>query len=498
MLRPWQVTLSERIDPDRGMPMYMQIIHALIRDIETGRLPSGTYLPSSRELAAALGVNRKTVVLAYEDLIAQGWLATAGTRGTMVSSALPSAGGEVSEWGEEPAEVSTAPAAVPESRRAQIHYRVATPPERPLALPGGKGIKLDEGAPDGRLFPAEQLARAYRTAIARASRANRLQYRDPRGSEALREQVAEMLRSQRGLAVSPANVCITRGSQNGLFLALQVLIEPGEAVIVEELTYEPAVAAIRALGGKVIPVGLDEEGIDVDEVEATCRRHAVRAIFLTPHHQFPTTVAMRPERRLRLLEVARQFGVAIIEDDYDHEFHFQSQPLLPMAGYAPGQVIYLGSMSKLLLPALRIGYLVAPEPVIDAVAHGVSLTDGMGNTLTENAAADLIRDGEVRRHARKAWRTYADRRETFAGLLATHLGERCSFAVPDGGLAFWVRFAGDLDLIEERARAQGLRFASHRSFMARDSAPRGLRLGFASLNEAEAERAIAALAAATR
>ncbi len=486
MLRPWQVTLSERIDPERGTPIYMQIIHALIRDIETGRLPSGTYLPSSRELANALGVNRKTVVLAYEDLIAQGWLSTEGTRGTMVSRSLPTGTS------------SQASAQEPEQRFEQTHYRFAEPPERALALPGGRGIKLDEGAPDGRLFPAEQLARAYRSAISRASRANRLQYRDPRGSDSLREQVAEMLRSQRGLPVTSANICITRGSQNGLFLALQVLIEPGDAVIVEELTYEPAVAAIRALGGKVIPVRLDEEGIDVAEVEAMCRRHSVRAIFVTPHHQFPTTIAMRPERRLQLLEVARQFGVAVIEDDYDHEFHFQSQPLLPMAGYAPGQVIYLGSMSKLLLPALRIGYLAAPEKVIDAVAHRVSLTDGMGNTVTEETTAELIANGELRRHARKAWRVYSERRQSFAALLDAHLGDRVEFAVPDGGLAFWVKFKGDIEGIEQRALAQGLRFASHRSFMARDSADKGLRLGFASLDDGEAARAVAALAEAAR
>ncbi|GFE74054.1 PLP-dependent aminotransferase family protein [Novosphingobium sp. TCA1] len=486
MLRPWQVTLGERIDPERGTPIYMQIIHALIRDIETGRLLSGTYLPSSRELAAALGVNRKTVVLAYEDLIAQGWLSTEGTRGTMVSRSLPSG-----------ASADGAPPEV-EAPSEHIHYRFSEPPARSLALPDGKGIKLDEGAPDGRIFPADQLARAYRSAISRASRANRLQYRDPRGSQLLREQIAEMLRSQRGLPVTPANICITRGSQNGLFLALQVLIEPGDAVLVEELTYEPAVAAIRALGGKVIPVGLDEEGIDVGEVEAMCRRHAVRAVFLTPHHQFPTTIALRPERRLQLLEIARQFGVAIIEDDYDHEFHFQSQPLLPMAGYAPGQVLYLGSMSKLLLPALRIGFLAAPEAVIDAVAHRVSLTDGMGNTVTEETAAELIRNGELRRHARKAWRVYSERRQAFAALLDAHLGSEVDFAVPDGGLAFWVKFRGDLDRIEARARAQGLRFASHHSFMTRETAPKGLRLGFASLNEAEATRAITALAEAAR
>lgn len=481
MLRPWQVSLGDRIDPSRDVPIYMQIIQALIRDIERGRLASGTYLPSSRELAHILGVNRKTVVLAYEDLIAQGWLASAGTRGTMVSTSLPDQVGK--QQGEAEATMSNAP----------IDYRYATPPERSLALPSGPGLKLDEGAPDGRLFPADLLARAYRSAAHRASRENGFQYRDPRGSPGLRESVATMLKSQRGLPVSAENICITRGSQNGIFLAAHALVQPGDSVIVEELTYEPAVAAFKALGAKILPVGLDEDGIDIEQVERACRRNAVRAVFVTPHHQFPTTVALRPERRLRLLELARQFGFAIIEDDYDHEFHFESQPLLPMAGYGPGHVIYVGSLSKLLLPALRIGYVAAPPPVIDALAHMVSLTDGMGNTLTEDAATELIENGELRRHARKVRQVYAKRRETFAAELDRTLGDLVDYKMPDGGLAFWLRFRTDLDAMEARAAAMGLRFASSRSFMTREGAQQGLRIGFASLNAHEARTAVAAL-----
>ena len=486
MLRPWQVSLSEQLDASSATPVYLQIIQALIRDIERGRLKSGEFLPSSRDLATGLGVNRKTVVLAYEDLIAQGWLDSAGTRGTIVSSSLP-----------EPVRNARAPkAANPAESVAQ--YGFAPPPERPLALPSGPGLKLDEGAPDGRLFPADPLARAYRASALKASRDNRLQYRDPRGSPALRESVAAMLRSQRGLNVRTENVCITRGSQHSIFLATQMLLTPGDTAIVEELTYEPAVAAFRARGARVAPVGLDADGIDVDEVEAVCRRLPVKAVFVTPHHQFPTTVALRPERRLRLLELARQFGFAIIEDDYDHEFHFGGQPLLPMAAYAPEHVIYAGSLSKLALPALRIGYIAAPVAVIDALAHIVSLVDGMGNTLTEDAAAELMENGELRRHARKVRNVYAARRSQFAEALAQTLGGIVDYSIPDGGLAFWLRFhrEADLDKIEAQAPRLGLRFATSRSFMARDDAPRGLRVGFASLNPEEARAAIRALKSA--
>ncbi len=478
MLRPWTLGLREQINPSQRVPIYVQIIQALIRDIESGRLVSGTYLPSSRDLATALGVNRKTVVLAYEDLIAQSWLVSAGTRGTMVSTSLPEPKHRVSQ-------------SVPSD--LAVEYRFLPPPARPLAMPGGCGLKLDEGAPDGRLFPPELLARAYRSAINAASRANRLQYRDPRGSAALRESIAQMLRTQRGLAVTAEEVCITRGSQNGIFLAAQVLIEPGDAVIVEALTYEPGVAAFRAAGARIVAVGLDGGGIDINDVEAACRRYRVRAVFLTPHHQFPTTVSLRPERRLRLLGLARQFGFAVVEDDYDHEFHFESQPLLPMAGYAPDRVIYVGSLSKLLLPALRIGYIVAPLPVIDAVAHRVSLSDGMGNTVTEDAAADLIETGELRRHARKVRQVYLRRRAALAEELRQTMDDIVRFDLPDGGLAFWLQFEGDLDALETRAAEAGLRFASSRSFMTRDDAPRGLRVGFASLTESEMRQAIAVL-----
>lgn len=486
MLRPWQVSLSERIDSSHATPVYLQIIQALIRDIESGRLSSGAFLPSSRELAAALSVNRKTVVLAYEDLIAQGWLESAATRGTLVSTSLPERAHGVR---------SSAKAGVEKSRP---DYRFAAPPARPLALPAGEGVKLDEGAPDGRLFPAETLARAYRASVLRASRENRLQYRDPRGSSALRESVAAMLRSQRGLNVGAQNVCITRGSQHSIFLASQILLRPEDSVIVEELTYEPAVAAFRTRGAAIVPVGLDEDGIDVDQVEAACRRGSVRAVFLTPHHQFPTTVALRPERRLQLLQLSRQFGFAVIEDDYDHEFHFGSQPLLPMAAYAPDQVIYVGSLSKLALPALRIGYIAAPVEVIDALAHMISLVDGMGNTLTEDAAAELMENGELRRHARKVRNIYAARRTKFAAALDQSLGDLVQYTLPDGGLAFWITFQRikDLEQVEARAPGMGLRFATSHSFMARDTAPRGLRVGFASLSEHEARGAIRVLRAA--
>jgi GntR family transcriptional regulator / MocR family aminotransferase len=479
MLRPWKMLLAGRIDTCSSTPLYMQIIHALIHEIQRGRLLPGSYLPSSRELAAALGVNRKTLVVAYEDLIAQGWLATAGTRGTIVATSLPDIGVQRAQK---------------RARAASAGVTIAEYPfkEAEALPPQSWNVKLDEGSPDGRLFPSDMLARSYRSAVQRASRENRLLYGDPRGSILLRQAIATMLRTQRGVMANADNICITRGSQMGVYLAARLLVRPGDVVLVEALTYQVAVSVLKECGATVLPVGLDKQGVNVDEVERICRAHRVRAIFLTPHHQFPTTVALQPDRRLRLLNLARQFAFAVIEDDYDHEFHFESQPLLPMASYAPERVIYVGSLSKLLLPALRIGYVVAPPRVIDALAQQVMLLDGMGNTLTEDAAADLIDSGEVRRHVRKVTQVYAQRRNAFAVTLGEELAGLAEFDIPDGGLAYWVRFRNlkTLDRLESRALGLGVWIAPSRSFMTRSDAARGLRLGFASLTEQEAREGV--------
>ncbi|MET0336744.1 MAG: PLP-dependent aminotransferase family protein [Caulobacter sp.] len=482
MLRPWSISLSERIDATRDMPLYLQIVYALIHEVQRGRLAPGAFLPSSREMARTLGVNRKTIVLAYEDLIAQGWLQADMTRGTRVASNLP----------DQPVEQPSA------GSPGVAEYRFNAVDGPPFVLSGGDVLTFDQGTPDARLFPTDQLARAYRAAIAQAQRRNRLRYGDPRDSLLLRQKLADMLAAQRGLQVGVDNICITRGSQMGVALAARALLNPGDVVLMEALTYAPAAQAFRAAGAQVIGVPLDADGIDVEAVERACRAHPVRAVFLTPHHQFPTTVALRPERRLRLLELARQFAFAVIEDDYDHEYHFESQPLLPMASYAPNRVIYVGSLSKLTLPTLRIGYVVAPEAVIDAMAHAVMSLDRQGNLVTEEAVAELMDSGELRRHVRKTHLVYDQRRKAFAQTLEREFGDAAQHQLPAGGLAFWLTFPDPavLDRIDALGAAAGVRFAPSNAYSVADFGGRGLRLGFASLTEAEAAEGLNRLSSA--
>jgi GntR family transcriptional regulator/MocR family aminotransferase len=228
----------------------------------------------------------------------------------------------------------------------------------------------------------------------------------------------------------------------------------------------------------------------------------VRAVYVTPHHQFPTTVLMPPERRIRLLALAEQFGFAIVEDDYDHEFHFAHRPMLPMASlHGWGKLLYIGSLSKLLSPSLRIGYLVAAEAAIARAAGEIMLIDRQGDPVTELAAAELMTSGAVKSHTRKVLRVYAGRRGCLAEALRAQLPDAVEFSLPLGGLAIWARFAGGLDpvAIAEAAQKLGVGFTPGAAFSSGgDGVADGARLGFASMNPTELVEAVGRLAAAVR
>jgi GntR family transcriptional regulator/MocR family aminotransferase len=293
------------------------------------------------------------------------------------------------------------------------------------------------------------------------------------------------------MTTTPDNICLTRGSQMAIYLAAHMLAGRGDAVAMEELSYPPAREAFRHAGAEVVPVPLDEGGMCVDKLEKICRKKRVRAVYVTPHHQFPTTVLMRPERRLRLLSLAAQFGFAIVEDDYDHEFHFVHQPMLPMASFDLwGQVAYIGSLSKCLSPTLRLGYLVGPKSFIDRAGQEIMVIDRQGDPATEYTVTDLIETGELRRHMRKVLKIYGERRAYFADLLVELFDGNIEFSVPDGGLAFWVKFTGiQLDRLTAAAMREGVAILPASSLTIGPQTIDAARLGFASMTVEELRRA---------
>jgi len=480
MLRPWDLKIV--LARDGAQPAYLQIANTLIEAIRGGRLAPGSALPGTRELARLTTVNRKTVQQAYDELVAQGWLTAEATRGTFVSALLPL--------------VDQGLAAQPQGSTQTDFLLRRAAPDLPYLAPAPDMLTFDDGAPDTRLMPADMVARTYRRALLEKSYRNRLGYSDPRGLLSLREAVADMLRADRGLNCTAENVCITRGSQMAIFLSARLLAQAGDAVAIETLSYPPAREAFRAAGAAVHAVAMDEHGLDTEALEALCRRQTVRAIYVTPHHHFPTTVVLPPERRIRLAALAEKYEFAIVEDDYDHEFHFSHRPLLPLASAQGfGRLIYIGSLSKLLSPSLRIGYLVGSKALIERAAAEVMMIDRQGDPVTETAAAELMTSGALKSHARKVLRIYAGRREFLAGRLKAAFGEKMGFVLPQGGLALWVNFAVGVDVaaLAQAAREHGLAFTAGHAFATDRAAVRGARLGFGSLDEAELAEAVVRL-----
>jgi GntR family transcriptional regulator / MocR family aminotransferase len=480
----WHLDLE--IDPASSVPLTLQIIRTISSEVRRGRLRPGALLPGSRTLARSLGVSRNTVFAAYEELEAEGWLQSSPTRGTFVSEDLP----DSSPRGR-PAE--------PRSKRAdRIGFDLESIDLAPLDATVGRGaLRWDFGLPDTRLAPVDALARAYSRVLRKHGRTV-LQYdRYAEVDSPLESVYAAMLSSTRGLAVDASQVVLTRGSQMGLYLVVRALVRPGDVVAVEHPGYVRMWELLRAAGARVVPIAVDRHGIDVGALEEVSRSQAIRAVALTPHHQFPTTVTMSIARRLELLELARKKRFAIIEDDFDHEFRYEGHPVLPIAAADDsGIVVYVSSLSKILAPGLRCGHVVAPAPLSKQLRQLRKLIDIQGDQALDWALAELFEDGEVQRHVNRARRIYRARRDRLAEALERRLGGIVRFNLPSGGLALWVSIdpAIDVELWAERARAVGLLFRTGRIFYFDDPPAPMMRLGFARLNEKEQDVALSRLA----
>ncbi|MDI6835774.1 MAG: PLP-dependent aminotransferase family protein [Rhizobiaceae bacterium] len=461
--------LSLDIDRTPRGPLFLAIADAIIRDITRGRLAPGVRLPGTRALARELGVHRNTVDAAYQELLTQGWLRAEPARGTYVAEDLP---------------------------QGMVASRIVPLPHQAAEV--CPALAFTDGAPDPKLVPNKALARAFRRALLSPAFRAGADYGDARGTLALREALAAYLASDRGVVADPARVLIARGSQMALFLAARAVIEPGQVIAVEEPGYPLAWEAFRAAGASVHGIPVDAGGLSVSALEAALRCDPrIRAVYVTPHHQYPTTITMGAARRLQLLELAQRHGITLIEDDYDHEYRFEGRPVLPLATRAPADLplIYVGSLSKLLSPGIRLGYAVAPEPLLSRMATARAAIDRQGDAALESALAELIRDGELGRHARKARRIYRTRRDFLAGALSQELGTRVAFELPAGGLALWLRSEDvKVDVWAEHAARAGLALLPGTRFALNGLPPQAFRLGFAALDEVQILRAVRILA----
>ena len=469
---------------DDKQSVQMQLVNAFILNIRNGHLRKGLKLPGSRKLAELLNVNRSTMVAVYDELTAQGWIDVVPKTGTFIKVDLQEL--EPIDTGNQGIRSYPFKSAF----KIDINPLVSMPKS---VKPQPFYITVDAGFPDVRIAPVKELVRNMRRLYTSGIYRNYLKYGKSSGLPKFRETLAGFLHESRGLPISSKNIMITYGAQMGFNLIARLLIGQNKAkAIMTDPGYFGIRLVLQQMGAEIYTVPIDSDGMDVDAVEQICKKHEIKLVYTIPHHHNPTTITLSPERRIRLLELASKYGFAIIEDDFDYDFHYDSNPMLPMASMdRDGNVIYLGSFTKLLAPGIRLGFIVAPENFINIVTEQRKLWDFQGDNIMEASMVEFFRDGTMSRHIRKSVKLYEERRNHFCESLTQELGNRISFNRPKGGMAIWAKFSGgDSSKIIKTAQEKGLILPNTAPYFHGTNPNKNIRMGFASLNLKEQERVV--------
>jgi GntR family transcriptional regulator/MocR family aminotransferase len=460
------------VDRRSDRPLHRQLYEGYRDAILEGRLRPGQRLPSTRSLAGELNISRIPALGAFEQLLAEGYVESRVGSGTRVAHSLP----------DSPSLDGRGPRApVRPGRRPVAHIPASLLRRPPEPWTQGTGpFRTAESAADLFPFPA------WASLVARHCRNPGrllLRYAGPMGYEPFREAVAAYLRTARGVRCEAAQVMVVSGSQHALQIAARVLLEPRSPVWVEEPGYPGARDLLTLAGARLLPVPVDAEGLDVNA--GIARHGGARAAYVTPSHQYPLGVTMSASRRLQLLEWARAKGAWILEDDYDSEYRYETQPIAALQGLdRDSRVVYLGTFSKVLFPALRVGYLVVPPDLVPRFAAVREALDIFPPTLFQAALGDFITTGHFARHLRRTRQLYRDRRSVLVEALGRELEEAVEVVGEQAGLHLVARLAGkrrDRE-IAVRAARQGLRTMPLSACFLGPATSQGLVLGYGGSN----------------
>ena len=406
------------IERTSGTPLLRQVYLELRRAILGGTLPPGTRLPATRALAQRLGIARNTVVAAYEQLLAEGFIEGRVGAGSYVSSDLPQGLERPATARARPAKTETVPFNLPN-----------------MVQPGAQPFNT------GRTSWDDATARIWRQLTLRRLQSpdpDMLGYGDPRGSLGLREAIANYLGAARAVRCTPDQVIVTSGAQQAIDLVRKVVVAPGDPVWIEDPCYPALRAAMAAAGAKIVPVPVDAQGLIVSEGIAASP--SARLAYVTPSSQYPMGVVLSMARRLELLAWARRAGAWIVEDDYDSEFRYAGRPLAALQGVDDaGRVIYIGTFSKVLFPGLRLGYAVLPPELLERVQSARLLSDWHPPVFQEGVVTDFLAEGHFAQHLRRMRQRYRLSRDALVDALRECCGRFLDVEVPDQGLKLLAR-----------------------------------------------------------
>ncbi|MEN7548827.1 PLP-dependent aminotransferase family protein [Rapidithrix thailandica] len=473
---PYKSLIS--FDRNSSVAVYVQLCNQFIALITKGLLKPKAALPSSRKLAGLLGVNRNTIKLAYDELISQGWAEPVDRTGIFVLSKLP----ETMQ-----APLVDAPREE-DLKEAFVWNKPNTLRLRSTTEYKQQRLKIDDGFPDVRLTPIDTLMREYRSISKKYYGKSYLKYGNPKGSKNLRNSISDYLSKTRGFTVDPEDILVTKGSQMGIYLVTELVLTPQDTIAVGMSNYFAADHTFQNRGANLLRIPVDAEGMDTDYLEECLQSQKIKAVYIIPHHHWPTTVTLSMERRLKLLNLAKEYRFAIIEDDYDFDFHYRNKPYLPMASIDHNRsVLYIGSLCKTFAPGIRIGFLAGSSDFINAATSVRSLIDRQGDTLLEEALSAMYDNGEMERHFRKSVKIYQERRDLFCRILKDDFHSSLHFTTPEGGMAVWTHFDEDINLMDvvQKVNKHGMDIPNPEIYKNEVFSENSLRLGFASLQEKE-------------
>jgi GntR family transcriptional regulator/MocR family aminotransferase len=476
------VTLPLVLPPrDDRTPAYQWLYAAIRREIAAGQLGAGLRLPATRDLARQYGLSRGTVVAAFDMLQAEGYVEGRIGSGTRVTTALPPTGRLA------PAGQTGGPPALGRRRLSIARRRVQ--PFHQHARASGRAFRANQPALD--LFPTATWTRVANRRLRRAS-GDLLLGTEPLGYPPLRASIADYLGASRGVACTADRIAIVSGVQEALGVVVSLLVNPGDAVCLEDPGYTGAHRVLSAAGARLIPVPIDGEGAVVP-----ARRGSPRLAYLTPAHQFPLGVSMSLTRRAQWLEWARATAAVIVEDDYDSEFRYSGRPLSALQGLdRDGQVILVGSVSKVLCPSIRIGYLVVPPDLVEPLSAWLSVTSRHVSTLTQAVLCDFIAQGHFARHLRRMREVYAERLGALLDGATRLLAGRLDVTAVDVGLQTVGYLRGGVtgEAVARAAAAHDVEVRPLARYARTMPVPEGLQLGFAAADVPEIDRGLHELA----
>ena len=459
-----------------------QLAQGLRDAISSGDLKPGERLPSTRTLSESLGLSRGTIVEAFDQLKAEGYLEALPRAGTAVAEELNRTGvaRRPSDLQIKPRGAGRLPPAV--KLFAAVERMLEPQPGLPFAI----AHPADAAAPDETWRTLGNRVRASRAAAPSG-------YIDPRGVPELREAIADHVRRARAVRCSPEQVIVTTGTQQGLFLSAEILLGRGNAVWIEDPAYPGISAVLRARDVHTVAVPVDQSGMDVEK--AIELRPDARAAFVTPSHQYPIGMPMSMGRRLSLLRWAEKADAWIVEDDYDSELRYSGHPFPSLQGLDPSRVVYLGTMSKVLFSSLRIGYAIVPEPLVSAFSGARALIDRHSPSADQHVLASFMKEGHLEAHIRRIRNAYSERRDALISAIGRHFPEWAVLQPSDQGmhLVVWLPKAMSDVKVASDARSAGIVVRPVSPLYASGRGRPGLMLGFGGFPIATLESAARSL-----